>query len=241
MQIQAIRRPLALLVITAVAVGCADDEQKRPVDREVDAGIPVTDLGVLVDAEPPRPDRGPLDAGRRFDGAPVDIPDAAPGDGTDAVPAPPVVLAVDTRIGSPTTVAGLANRVTCEALDAEGVPVADVITRYEVRPAEGWRVAEGDTQSVVGARAGVYRITCVAPGLGLRDDSPARWDVLAGPPQTVVAVPDREVTVAGESVEVDCLAWDAEGNPVDASAATVQVAPAGGGVEVADRSVRATT
>ncbi len=242
MRITAIRRPLAVLLTTWIAIGCADDQQKRPSDPEPDAAIPALDLGVLVDAAPPPPpDRGPADAGRTFDGAPVDIPDAAPGDGTDAVPAPPVVLAVDTRVGSPTTVAGVANRVTCEALDAEGVPVADVITRYEVRPAEGWRVSDGDTQSVVGARAGVYRITCVAPGLGLRDDSPARWDVLAGPPQTVVAVPDREVAVAGEPVDVTCLAWDAEGNPVDASAATVQAAPAGGGVEVEGSSVRATT
>ncbi len=232
-------RVAASALLLTLATACADDPKRNARDRDdqgpadaatLDVGLSVVDAGLsAIDAA--RVDAAPAPD----DAAPLALADA--GDG--AAP-PPQVLSVETRVGTPSTIAGLANRVTCEALDAEGVPVADVITRFEVRPGDGWRLGDEDPRSVVGERAGAYRITCVAPGIGLRDETPTRWDVLAGPPQTIVAVLDREVSQAGDTVGVTCLAWDAEGNPVDASEATVQAAPAGAGVEVTEAGVRVT-
>jgi hypothetical protein len=179
-------------------------------------GTPVTaDLGAPVaDAAEVPPDA-----------APVPPPDAGPPP-PDAfiAPVPPQIAAVETRLGQAATTAGVANRVTCEVLDTEGVAVADVETRVEVRPLLGWRPGE-NAGEYIGGLAGTYHVTCAAPRLGLRDATPARWDVFAGPAASVVARVDQARVTAGDLVSVICEATDAEGNVLPVQDATVDATP----------------
>jgi hypothetical protein len=232
------RVPWTLLLMLALGAcddaGGGRDDDPAPPDAAPDAAGTAPDMAApdmaVPDAAAPTPDAAP-------------DPDAAPpdaGPALDAATPPPEVHGVETRLGTPSTVAGLADRVTCEALDADGVPIAGVATRFEVRPAAGWRAAEGDPASIVGVLAGTYEVVCVADGLGLRDATPARWDVLAGPAAAVHARVEPSLVAAGGTASVDCAAEDAEGNPVDAAAATVVVTPAGAGVAVEGRDVRPT-
>lgn len=175
------------------------------------------DFGVAPDSDLPDEDLPDLD-----------LPDAAPL--IDAAAPPVIIESVETVLSSPSTAAGRRNQVTCQALDPEGVPVMGVSTRFEVRPAAGWsRPPAGEDGSVpsevIGADVGVYQITCVAPSLGLRDVTPARWDVLPGPPARLRAEAQPEATAAGEPVEITCEALDAAGNPVPLPEAVVVISP----------------
>jgi hypothetical protein len=228
------RKALVALVLLAACTDAtkvhrSSDAQQAPA---TDAGVRADAVPVFeVDASPPAPDADPLS-----DAAPPE-PDVLP---LDAAVPPPEVHGVETVLGQPSTVAGLANRVTCEALDPQGVAVPGVDTRFEIRPSDGWRPGD-DPSQVIGTVAGTYEITCVADGLGLRDGTPARWDVLAGPAAAVYADVDATSVAAGGSVHVTCRAADAEGNEVDAQAATVEVFPAGGGTTVDGWDVSFTT
>jgi hypothetical protein len=208
-----------------VAAGARDAGAVRP-DLRVEA-----DAAVAEDAAPPRDtDPAPQDAAPLQDAAP-DV--AVPVDAAWVDP-PTAIISLDTRLGLPSTTAGLSNRVTCEALDPEGVPVSGIVTRVELRPALGWRVAaegEGMGLGYVGERAGAYAVTCVADALGLRDPSPARWDVFAGPAVTVLAEVDTPIVHVDSQVIVTCAAFDAEGNPVAAGDATLRVSPDGPGAQ----------
>ena len=163
-------------------------------------------------------------------------PDTAPS-AMDSISPPIEVHAINTRIGAPSTVAGLSNRVTCVGFDAAGEPVPRLNARVEVRPSNGWLRStsvqdppnDNPHVELTGVRAGTYYVACIAPDLGLRDATPVRWNVLSGPPQVVHAVADAHVVEAGKSVTVNCLATDAEGNPVDPEGSTVVVNPAGMG------------
>lgn len=190
-----------------------------------DVAAPAPDALVpppALDAAGPAPDGLDLDLGPVVGDAAA-TPDAAP----DVAPfePPPEPRSVATRLGQPATTAGLANRVTCEVLDPEGVAIAGVPTSFEVRPAEGWRRgAEAD--EVVGVRAATYSVTCIAPAVGLRDDTPARWDVFPGPPASVVTRVDQDAVEAGTLVSVTCETTDAEGNVLPVQDAAVAIAPA---------------
>lgn len=230
-------------VALAVALaGCVDAEPTRPREGETrDGALPAEDAEVRAPDAAPDPDAwqtGPPDAGPGAEDA--GLGDAAPSGPDVAVP-PPQIFSVETLIGAPSTQAGLANRVTCEALDADGAAVAGVQSRFEVRPETGWRYAEGDADSLVGAVAGTYHVTCTLPGSGLRDATPARWDVVPGPAAVVRAAVAPRVITAGGRAKVACRAFDAEGNSLDARGAVVEVAPANAGVEVDGDDVVVTT
>lgn len=219
------------VIVAVYAVGCADDDKgpaiaepvedaaPPPPDPEIDAMI--ADAYVEPDAAPIEPDMGP-----------VELPDAAP--------APIEVVAVDTRLGAEITEAGVANRVTCVALAADDGVVADVTTRLEARPAEGWVKSEDDPFELTGETAGIYQITCTAPMLGLRDVTPARWEVVPAEAVEVRATVEPGQIVAGETAEVSCEAVDAFGNPVDSAAAEVTTSPEGAGVQIAGRTLDVT-
>lgn len=188
-------------------------------DAEVTPPPPDTDLGPSPpDAASADADAPPADAGSPPDGA----PDAAPYE------PPPEPRAVVTRLGLASTTAGVANRVTCEVLDPEGVAIAGVPTSFEVRPAAGWRRGEADDE-IIGVRAATYGVTCIAPAVGLRDETPARWDVFPGPPAAVVTRVDQATVEAGTLVSVTCETTDAEGNVLPVQDAGVSVVPAAPG------------
>ena len=220
------------LTLVALLLGCGEETSGRL--RVNDASTVDSGLGE-GDAPSPADDVGDLstvdDAGPH-DGPSVDVaaesPDRAAMDQPDLplVVAPVVIRSLETQLGVRVSVAGLPNRVTCLALDDEGVAIPDVRTSFEVRPSEGFRPGVAGTE-VIGVAAGSYSVTCVAEGLGLRDESPALWDVLAGPAATVTASVLEHQLRAGDSADVTCEAADAQGNRVDAGDASVVVTPAG--------------
>ena len=156
--------------------------------------------------------------------------------------APPVeVVAIETRINAPLTTAGAENRVTCTALDADGETVEGHTLRVDVRPLDGWRRDPMQSNSLFGEIAGDYRVTCVGDELGLRDASPALWDVVAGPADRAITVVEPLVILAGESSLVECFAWDAFENPVDLDLdVPVDTQPDSAGVTVAGGTISAT-
>ncbi|MGK0361639.1 MAG: hypothetical protein ACI9U2_003957, partial [Bradymonadia bacterium] len=155
---------------------------------------------------------------------------------------PPVeVVAISTRINAPLTTAGAENRVTCIALDADGETVEGHTLRADVRPIAGWRSDPMERKRLIGETVGVYRVTCVGDGLGLRDPSPALWDVAPGPPDRAFTVIEPPVILAGESSLVECFAWDAFDNPVEVDPdVAIDTQPDSAGVSIADGTISAT-
>lgn len=222
--------------------GCSDAAPGADSEGPVDSRVAPTTDGAAEDAvvadaavDALAPDLALLDAAEP-DADPLDL-----GPPVDALDRPPVPVAIDTILGSPTTTAGLANRVTCVALDVKGETVEGVTMRFEIRPDRGWIAVEGEPDQVIGQRSDTYSVTCTAPALGLRDGTPARWDVFPGPPARLVTSLDRSAITAGETVTATCTAEDAVGNPVDVSAATVEVLPAGVRALVAGRDLTVET
>lgn len=220
-------RALALLATACVFAACDDEPAPAPDAPVVDAELPpppvmsdtsVPDAFVPVDAEP--------------------VPDMAEPD--VFVERPVVVVAIETSLGASITAAGVQNRVTCTALDADDGSVPDIDTRIEIRPEEGW-VRDGDDRAVfVGETAGAYEVVCTAPGLGLRDTSPSRWEVQPGAPTRVRAVVEPARIDAGGAADVRCEAVDAWGNPLDASGAMVTVSPESPAIAVFGHTIEAT-
>lgn len=220
------RSGLGLLLALGLA---ACDDEPAPSEPEPTA-----------DAELPPPleaDSGPLDA--------VVDPDAAPPPPDMRLPdaiteIPEVVAAVETSLGASITAAGIQNRVTCTALGDDDGSVLGIETRIEIRPEEGWVRDGEDTATFVGERAGAYEVTCTAPGLGLRDASPSRWEVQPSAPVSVRAIVDPPEIDAGGAADVRCVAVDAWGNPLDPSGAMVTVSPQTPGIAVFDDMIEAT-
>lgn len=156
--------------------------------------------------------------------------------------APPIeVVAIETRVNAAVTPAGTENRVTCTALDAQGEAVEGHALRADVRPIAGWRSDPEERKRLIGEIAGSYQITCVGDGLGLRDASPALWEVVPGPPDRAATVVEPPVMLAGESSLVECFAWDAFDNLVELPAdVPVRTQPDSAGVTIADGTISAT-
>lgn len=217
-RVRALRAPLLL---AAALLACGETTQRPPGARQ-DAF-----LYYPVDAAPPPPEQGPQDAP---DAAPPADVDAAldAGPPRDAADFPAVAYAVETRVGERTTPAGLENRLTCQALDQQGQPIADVATQLEVHPDTGFERTE---TGAIGHLARDYRLVCTVPSLGLRDPTPADWAVRPSTPALTVASLDTDEIPAGGAVVVHCETFDAYGNVVPTRDATVRLDPA-----VGDRS-----
>ncbi len=150
----------------------------------------------------------------------------------DAAAFDPIPFAVETRVGERNTVAGLENRVTCQLLDQEAQAIAAPDLRIEIVPSQGFQNTE---IGVIGEVARTYEITCVAPEYGLVDSTPALWTVTPASPKLTLAKLSQDGEAverinAGEFIDVTCEAYDAYGNPVNASF-TEKVEPAVLGVE----------
>ncbi len=122
---------------------------------------------------------------------------------------PPNPYRVVTELAVPATISGLANKVTCLALDEQGDAILGVETLVEVRPGtqgvdfelsiEKEKDENGDeidcqvsndkscNFDLVGITAGEYSVKCKIPSLGLRDVSAQRWDVDPGPVESTRA------------------------------------------------------
>lgn len=221
------KRLLFTLLIGAGLPACDDApvqpdpepiEDATAPDAEVDAALP--DADVEPDAAIALPDMGP----------------------ERDVAIPPIeVVGVETRLNSALSAAGAANLVTCVAVDANGDAVEGHSLRVDVRPIQGWARGAMDRKRLTGQTAGVYQVTCIGDSLGLRDASPARWEVIAGDPVRSATVVDPPVMLAGESSAVDCFAWDAFENRVALDGEIdIDTQPDAAGVVVIERTVSAT-
>lgn len=223
-----LRIALLALVTAGGLTGC--DDETVPVDPapdmqpdmsiDPDASVEI-DMGQDPDMALPDPDLGPI---------------------RDAAIPPVPVVGVETRINAQMTAAGAANLVTCAAVDANGDAVEGHALRVDVRPLDGWGRDDMNPRLLTGETAGAYRVTCIADGLGLRDPTPVRWDVVPGEAAEAATVVESPVIRAGEASAVECLAWDAYGNAVTLPPDVgINVLPDAAGVTAEAGSVSATT
>lgn len=220
-----------MLLLLGVALFGCDDEQAATPD-------PPADLGPGADMVNTGPDGG-LDAFLPPKDAEVVELDEGPQRDVAIPPVP--VVEIETRLNAGTTAAGLQNLVTCVALDADGEAVEGHALSVDVRPIDGWGRDEVDRNLLIGEAAGVYQVTCVATRLGLRDPSPARWEVVPGRPVRAATVVEPAVIEAGGSSAVDCYAWDEYGNRIELGPAVdITTLPDAAGVIAAEGNISAT-
>lgn len=156
-------------------------------------------------------------------------------------------LVVETFVAKTTLVAGDRVNARCEVLDHLGQPALDkdgneltasteLVISYQDQDAFG-----RDTEDqVIATRAGQATVRCAAPSLGLLDRDPELLEIIAGPPVRVITELDKETAIAGETVGVTCLAFDAFDNEVTGFAQSVALSPFGAGTTVTSDSVTAT-
>ncbi|MBU0553608.1 hypothetical protein KKF91_07055 [Myxococcota bacterium] len=233
-----------LLLGLALLAACSE-ETAQPEPRPVDAAPLVEDQHITVDqalpevdAAPIEPDAAPIEPDAALIEPDVFVPelDAAPL--IDALPAPPMLHEIQTRLGSPSTRAGQPNQITCEALDGEGRFMEGITTRVEIRPATGW--AEGEEEGAyVGLTAGRYQVVCAAPEDGLRA-APVEWLVRPGDVAAIYATVEPPIVVAGEAATARCEAFDAAGNALVGAAITQSLSPVSEGAALVEGRVEAT-
>lgn len=220
---------ITFLLLGVALIGC--DDAGVTVDPEVDAG-PDDATVTMPDAFAGDANLPPKDGGG---------PDPDLGPIRDAAIPPVPVIAIETRINAGTTAAGLDNLVTCVALDENGDSVEGHSLTVDVRPIDGWGRDEMDRNLLIGETTGVYQVTCIASQLGLRDPSPARWEVVPGRPVRAATVVDPAVIEAGGSSAVDCYAWDDYGNRIELGPAVdISTLPDAAGVIAAEGNISAT-
>lgn len=220
------RVTLGALAALSVLTGC-DVKQPKPPRQKADAF-----WGYAPDAAAPRLDAATVDVGAGTDGETAVDAGPTPDEGPprDAATFAQIPFAVETRVGDRNTRAGLENRLSCEVLDQQGAPIPDQETRVEIHPDNGFERTEA---GAIGHVARDYQIVCTAPGLGLRDPTPAEWTVRGAAASLVVAtlVPDAAGQLsdteipAGGRVSVGCETFDAYGNPVDGMDGELRVTP----------------
>lgn len=102
---------------------------------------------------------------------------------------------------------------TCTLEDNHGNPITPATFRVAVSPTSGTVVT--GTQIEV-SRVGSYSVTCAADGFPSVERVPAALDVTSGAAVRLEVVLSAAAVLAGERVDVSCLATDAAGNRVTA-------------------------
>ena len=193
-------------------IDAGKDAQPDPLEQDVGPPPQIQDGGLVIDrGGAPRPpdDGGVLDPQN------------------DGAIEPPMMefrpTRVETRLQFVRTVAGEANRVTCDVFDMNNQLLAGVQTAVRVNPNQGF---ERDVEGLIGTLAQEYTVQCIASDSGLFDQTPSDWEVRPGPPEEVITnLSDVEV-LAGDSVEVECVLWDAYGNLTTSDELEIQIDPA---------------
>lgn len=212
-------------LLLAVAAGCGDNHRPGGADPGSDAGAdPNGDGGTGGDG----------DGGAGDDGG----PGGSPGPG---------VLVVDTRLAKQTFAAGERIDARCVVLDASGNPAVDdqgrplsETTAFDIAYQHPDSFSLDQDGQHVAARVGTATVGCTAPALGLSDTSAEQISIVAGPPARVLTQLAAPRTIAGQSVAVTCIAFDAFNNPITDLAATLALSPTGAGTTVDARAVSAT-
>ena len=213
------RAALSLSALYLVALSGCEDPTLPSQDPPPDLSPPLLDAG-RPDIEPPPDMITALD----MEPAPLD---AAP----PIVEPPQIPVGLEVKLGSEVTVAGVVNRVSCQAYDQNGSPILNSEElgelKIDIRPQEGWRFDEGDPGLVQGLTVNPYEVRCALPRWGLRS-SAASWEVTPAAPTHATTYVHDETVTAGEPVGVECVARDDFGNLVPLSDELIQwrVSPA---------------
>lgn len=120
------------------------------------------------------------------------------------------LVTVESAISPDTIAAGSQATVSCVAYDKNGQPVA---TELSVEQVSGPSTATIDGFTVSATALGEYAFTCVHSS-GLRDETPAKLTVIASTPTRIEAKLDPSTIQAGGDATIDCVAYDANNNPV---------------------------
>ncbi len=156
-------------------------------------------------------------------------------------------LVVETRVAKQTIAAGERVEARCAvldgatggpALDKAGNPLTDSV-EFAITYEDTDAFAKDSEGQVIAARAGMARVRCSAPSLGLIADA-VDIEIVAGPPSRVITQLASPVAVAGEPVGATCLAFDAFDNPVKGAPQAFAMSPLAPGVATTSESVTAT-
>ncbi|MBV69807.1 MAG: hypothetical protein CMH52_00530 [Myxococcales bacterium] len=206
-----------ILVPALLLSWACQDQQQAPVASVGPPGFNQSDVGVLGDSRTNSADMGTMaDLSWAEDMAQVE--DAAP----DSAPFEVIPFAVETRVGERRTAAGIENRITCQVLDQVGEPIAQIRARPEIYPDTGFERTES---GAIGRIARDYSVVCSANSLGLRDPTPAIWTVTPARPVRTVTRMSRPSIDAGETVDIECEAFDEFGNRTGDENFEVQFSP----------------
>ena len=156
-------------------------------------------------------------------------------------------LVVETRVAKNTLAAGERVDARCSivdesgepALDENGTPLHDT-TELALDYQHESSFSTDDDGQVIAVRAGTATVRCAAPTLGLLDRDPEQLEIVAGPAFRVVTQLAKDTSIAGETVNVECLAFDMFDNPVTGFAQTIALSPFGAGTTAGIDNVRAT-
>jgi hypothetical protein len=142
-----------------------------------------------------------------------------------------------TSVVAATVPAGGSPAVECWLIDEEDrqAPVPGEFAEVDFAPGDAFADGPQDDEPIA-VRAGDATARCRVPTLGLVEDEPSEFQIVAGPPHRVVTTVDRERIVAGESIAAACEVWDAWDNPIDDVAARLAVDPATAGMAIDGRS-----
>src|SRR5688572_6209042 len=157
-------------------------------------------------------------------------------------------LTVETRVSKNTLAAGERVDARClvidpatedPALDENGAPLQDTV-ELVVNYQHSSSFSTDDEGQVIAAKAGTATVRCAAPSLGLLDREPETIEIVAGPAFRVVTELAKDTALAGETVNVACLAFDMFDNPVTGFAQSIALTPFGAGTTAGIDTVRAT-
>lgn len=176
------------------------------------------------------PPPGMLDAGPTSDGGRPDV----------MVPRVEIPNPVFVQTASSEEVAaGELIMVTCTILDQDGevYSAAGRTPRIRFSPSDSVRVEGESYMAIV---AGEVEVSCSFPDLMLTDDDPAITRIVPGPAAEATTTLDGVSITAGETVNAECVTFDAFGNRIDDANPGLRIEPSDPGNTVEGLSAEMT-
>ena len=118
--------------------------------------------------------------------------------------------------------------VTCTILDQDGevYSAAGRTPRIRFSPSDSVAVTGEEYVAIV---AGEVEVSCSFPDLMLTDDQPSVTRIVPGPPAETTTTLDGVSITAGETVNAECVTFDAYGNRIEDASPGLRIEPSGAG------------
>lgn len=186
----------------------------------------------------PALDDSELDSGIDDEDKDATAPDDELPDPVD--PSLPIPAAIETLLIASEIRAGEEVRASCAIFDAEGNELDPGDYQATLNFAPSYRFERRTDGTLIAIAAGEGEVSCSLPLYGLFDESPKPLTILPGEANSVITRLSMNETVAGDSVDVECLAFDAFGNALEDFEATLSHSPVDEGTSLEDFSFSAT-